>query len=524
MATVGGGAAYRQLQRLPNDMGQALEGIANRQQADKRAVDKVNEDRRIAKAKAADDFKKGTVIDPAKFEVEATNWQDADEIFGAASQAAMDNSIDLYAQARKMWDSGDEEGARALQQQAKRIETSFSNFATKREEFATQINNTRELIKAGKVLTKSEGQFIDGLDRNEYTVEYVDGDFMLSVLMRDANGKIQRDENGNAQYMQRSMNDVRKGLHRPFEFEEAMGKGGMIDNMMVNFGTSKYDKEQDQYIITEQKWDNGNEALLTNYVQGVIGTEDEDPDNREMYKWYKNATGKEKMSDWTQEDKDIVEDYIREGVASQYTEEVGMKIRQMKPSERLKDNEANRAVRVQEGRENRASREREGAANRQAQMDRLKLQLDAKAKSDEAKAKVKGMGKNPEQKVAAVGLYQLAQRISQLDENADESEVQSIIDETEYGFLLGSDLDWFQPTEYSIKGGSDGMFGGGVRIKDVFANFKAFVKASGLELKDTDLKDIMANPEKYSLPESSETTDSTVTTPDSTGGFDPNNF
>lgn len=500
----GGAAAYRQLQRLPNDLGQALEGIAGKQQADKMAAAKTNEDRRIAKAKAADDFKKGTEIDPAKFEVEATNWQDADEIFGAASKTAMDNSIDLYAQARKLWDTGKEEEARTLQQKAKRIETSFSNFASKREEFAQQINNTRELIKAGKVLTKSEAQFIDGLDRNEYTVEYADGDFILNVLLRDANGQIERNEDGTAKSMQRSMNDVRKGLHRPFEFEDALGKGGMIDNMMVNFGVSSYDKISDEYIITEQKWDNGNEALLSNYIEGVIGKEGEAADNREMYKWYKNATGEEKMSDWTPEDKALVSNFIREGVASQYEESVAMKIRGMKPSEKLADSAADRAARAAEN-----------DKDRKARMDELKAKLAAQAAN---KGKLKDLGKNAEDKVAAVGLYMLAKEISKLDEDADEKEVQKIIDDSEYGFVLSGDLDdWFGfgNTEYKIKGAGRKAR----QIKDVFGNFKGFVQASGLKLEDTDLKEIMANPSKFTIDATSD-----ETTPSSGDDFDPNNF
>lgn len=502
----GGAAAYQQLQRLPNDLGQALEGIAGRQQADKANAQKINEARRIAKQKRDDDFAAATAVDPEKFYVEATNWNDADEIFASVSQKAMDKSIELNAQARKAWDAGNEEEARKYQEDAKRIYNSFKNFASQREEFAAIITDTREKIQTGKILTQAEGQFIDALDRHEYTAEYVDGDFIITALVRDKNGDVVLDENGKPEYIQRSMNDVRKGFHRPFEFEDATGKGGMIDSMMTNFGLKKYDEVNDQYIITSQVWDNSNEIALKNYIEGVTGGQQEVADNREMYKWYMNATGEEKFGDWTEDDKAIVENYIRDGVASQYPEEVSMKIRGLTADEKITEGARDRALRRSEGQADRDARAAEGAANRKARMDELKLRLAANADKD----KLKGMGKNAEDKVAAVGLYQLAKQISELGSNADESEVQKIIDNSEYGFVLEGDLDdWFGfgKTEYKIKGAGRSA----KQVKDVFGNFKGFVKASGLKLEDTDLKEIMANPSKFSIestPQETQPTDS----------------
>ncbi len=504
MATVGGGAAYRQLERLPNDLGRAMEGIANRQQAEGARAQRINEDRKIAKQKRDDAFRKSIEIDPDKFVVEATGWNDADEIFMSLSKNSMEQSIDLLSQSSKAWDAGNEELAQDLRNQAKRIETTFKNFGSTREEFAAIITDTRTKINEGKILDKAEGQFIDALDRHEYTAEYKDGDVIITAVVRDKNGKLEFDENGKSKYIQRSMNDVRKGLHRPFEFEDAYGEDGMINNMMVNFGTKKLDEVTGQYIVTRQEWSPANEAGLVNYIEGVTGGPDEEADNREMYKWYKNATGQQKFDDWTEEDKQIVADYIRDGVASQYSESIGRKVRGMTAAERKSMNDDNIRARAAEG-----------AANRAAAKERWQAEIEAKIAADKNKAKVKAMGKNPEQKAAAVGLYRLAQKIAELPSDSDEQKVQDILDQSEYGFLLGGDLDnWFGfgDTEYDIKGGGDG-----IQIKDVFANFKAMAKASGLDLKDTDLKEVMANPEKYKLDE--ETTEEVQKQ-----AFDPNKY
>lgn len=499
----GGAAAYQQLQRLPNDLGQAMKDLT----ADQRAEQRASEGRIAAKQKRDDEYKAGLEIDPEEFAVTATGWQDHDEIMFAASKDAMNQSIALNTEASKLWDAGKETESRAMREQAMRIQNSFKNFSSQREEFATMVAESRKKIQEGKVLTKSHGQFIDALDRHEYTATYKDGDFIITALVRDANGDQVLDAEGKPTYIQKSMNDVRKGFDRPFEIEEAYGKNGMLDTMMINFGVKKFDETRGDYIVTTEQWDNTHQLSLNNYIEGVVGDSKNPANNREMYKWYVNATGEEKFGDWTDEDKAIVTNYIKEGVASQFPESEKLKIRGLTATEKKRESAADRSLRRSEGQANRDARAAEGAANRAAAREKWEAQLAAKIEADKNKNKMKGLGKNAEEKVKAVGLYRLAKQIATLDKNADEAKVQQIIDDSGYGFLLGGDLDaWFGfgATEYDI--GKTG----GIKIKDVFKNFKAMVKETGLEIEDTDLKDIMANPEKYELDDAeTETTSET---------------
>ena len=75
--------------------------------------------------------------------------------------------------------------------------------------------------------------------------------------------------------------------------------------------------------------------------------------------------------------------------------------------------------------------------------------------------------------------------ISALDSNADEAEVQKILDDSGLGFVISGDLDdWmgFGKTEYKISGKT------AVQIKDVFANVKGMAKKAGITITDADLR------------------------------------
>lgn len=481
----GGAAAYQQLERLPDDLGNAMEGIASRQQADKQAAAKTNEERRVKKQERADEFAKETEVNKDDFFVQATNWNDADEIFNAVSQKAMLSSTDLFAQARKAWDSGDEETARKLQADANRIHTSFKNFSSQRDEFAAIITDIRGKIESGKILSQSEGQFIDALDKHEYTAEYKDGDFIITALARDKNGDPILNEDGTVKRIVKSMNDVRKGLDRPFEFEEATGKGGMIDNMMVNFGLKKYDEVEGDYIISSQTWDISNEVALKNYVDGVTGLDGDVADNREMYKWYKNATGKEKFKGWTDEDKAVVEAYIRDGVASQYPEEVALKIRGLTATEKKTESALERTTRVKINTDNINARAAEGEADREAAMKRLKLQLEAQA---EEKA-----GKKPtKEEVEEEGYtwaYDIAKEIADLNLeglSGDErtAKVKAIAERE--GISFEKDTWLFGDWQFDIAGESD------LTQKEVFKIAQAIMEESGLKYDKTKLSRILS--------------------------------
>lgn len=506
----GGAAAYKQLQRLPNEVGSVMSGIASRQQADKNANLARNERAKVAKDKKDDDFYNSVDINPDDFVVEATNWADADEIFGSVSQEAMDLSIDLNTKARKAWDMGNEEEARGYSDEAKRIQGSFKNFASKREQVATKMSEWEKLISEGKVLDGAQGQFYDALNRNEYKLDYSNGDFVITALMRDKNGEIIY-EDGKAKYEQTSMNDLIKGNNDPYQFEDAMGKGGMIDGLMVNFGKSKIDElsKDGSFIVTDQSWSDENEIGLQNYIDGITGGDSGTPNNREMYKWYKNSTGKGKITknakDWTKEEKDAVAKYIREGVASKFENEVSMKVRGKTVEEANAEADKNRASREKMAQDGIASREGIAAANRKAQEDRLKMSLDAKAKTAKGKAKVAAMGKNPEDKIKTVELYDIAKDLHSkfLEAKASggdftEEDAKAYYNSLDTPFTTKGDLDvlGFFGNQYGMSGIKTT---GDITADNIFQNVKAMARASGIEIKDTDIKEVLSDPDKYRL-------------------------
>jgi len=515
----GGAAAYKQLERLPNDLGQAMEGIANRQQAEAGAKRKENAAQKQAIQKRKDDYADLNKVDPAAFEYEATSHTDFDEIMGKAANQGFKTSTDIRTQANKAFNQGDRETADALHSQADRIETTFKNFKTSRKEFATIMDKNRKDMVAGKILDKSWAMFQDSIDRNEFTMEYQDGDFLIRALKRDKNGDVVRDENGDAEYIEKTMGDVRKGLDQPYQWQDAEGKGGMIDNIMVNFGKKTYDEEQDQYIVTSTEWDETNEAALTNYVESIIGDGKEPLNRREMYKWYENATGEEKFDKFTDKDKSTVEQFIREGVASQFPESVAIKIRGLRVDEKLADSAANRKSREGIAAAGIASRESEGDKNRKAAESEWKAQLKAKAESDANKDKVKAMGKNPEKKMAVVKFMDIAKGLSdkynearQKGESFNEDDVAEYYSNQDVPFMIGGNFDWFglNGVQYNLEGAESTK---GVEPQDIFRNVKGMARAAGIELEDTDIKEVLANPEKYRGDSSTKEVDKTDTDP-----------
>lgn len=513
----GGAAAYQQLQRLPNDLGQALEGIAGRQQADKQAAAKINEDRRIAKKADEDARTKSLETDYTKYEYNPTGFIDLDEMMLTSAKQTQDKVVNLRTEANKAQKSGDLETYERLKNEANRSEMAWVNWSKRSETAKKQMDRARKSILEGKVHDEEEGMWLDSLDREEYTVEEVNGDFKITAVLRDKNGQVVGTE-------PRMLSDINKGFHMPFEFEEATGKGGMLDNLMINFGYSKYDEVRDEYIVTEQKWDEGNEAMLQNFIDGVVGKDGQPADNREMYKWYKNATGKVKYGGkkgdadkWTDEDRAIVSDYIRKGVASQYEEEVAMKVRGMKASEKLADSAANRNLRKDLQEDAQEFKAGEAEKDRAAAKEKWQAQIAADAAADANKAKVKAMGKNPEKKMAAVKLYDYAKGLHDLyleakrnGEKFDETDVRNYYASLDTPFKTSWDINGFLglgEMDYAMEGAKST---GDIAADNIFKNVKAMAKASGLEIEDTDIGDVMLNPDKFRVK--------------STGGFDPNNF
>lgn len=511
MATTGGGAAYQQLRRLDNNIQPAMEGIANRQS---RANAQAKQD---LKADKSQEKKNYIEVDPTKFIPKATQWGDAHEIFQDAGKKAYEQSLELSKLSNEARRSGNTKLADEYKQQYERVGASFSNFSTRRQEFENVIEKYRAEMLSGKIHQKAWGQFLDALDRNEFTLDYKDGDFIITTLKRDENGKIVE---GEEVYEQKFLNDLLKGLDQPYRYEEALGEGGMVDNILVNLGKKTVDQEEGDYIVTAQKWDETRQLALDAHIKSVIGGEGEEGNNREMYKWYKNMTGEEKLDGFTDQDKARISDYITKWVKAGYGEEVSKEVKKRTPASIEAKEAADRALK-RRGLEIQEAKTQDA---RDKAKDQLKLDW---YKALNPKSSGKDVTQKEKDQAAVIKLYDVAKKVAQLPSGAwsggGDSEVQAVLDSEGLGFLAESDWQLWGDNEFDLGSIKD------IKNQDVFKIVKGLADMAGFGLEDTDIREVLMNPEKYKVKEKTggDFEIPEVEVPEGTqssGGFDPNSY
>lgn len=505
MAGFTGAAAYQRLERLDNQISDNANKAADRAAANMRQQKALNAQQKEADQKRQDELfdKNKTTAD--KFKIDPTTHNDADTVSSQVGNDAYKAALDAQVEANELYRTGDVKGYEEKMAEVRQIEHQFNNYQESLEGLRTSMEAYNEMLKSGNVVDEELASAIQSLSTGKFKGGYVRGEgIKTSVAMLDKNGEQKIDpETGEPMYKVYNMADLQKELMNPFTVSEMYDKDSEINTFASNLGTKTWDEESKDYIYTKQEWDDVREVSAQNFLDGITGDVDENgeytdvPNKRKMYDYLYQLTGIEKKDGFTKEEKDFVRDRLYGEIRGQYTEESSSTIKGLTAEQKLRENAANRAVtmRGQDIGKQKADADDALAAER--------LKLDWWKAMNPNKS---GKGTKKEiDRASVVRLYDIAKQIGNLGAKANDDQVQQVLDDNGLGFVLNTDWQlWFQENEFDLGKVKD------IKNKDAFKIVKGLAAKAGLELEDTDIREVLLNPEKYRNGGSSTPTTTTV--------------
>jgi hypothetical protein len=323
MAKVGTGAAGSQLKRVGNYIAPQVNKDTNRvaaKNSQERAIKATKENQEDAQLEKR---LEGDSVDPDEFLVTATGIGDEDDFNRIAATAAVDRAKELFTQASDFDTSGDRISADSRRADAAKIQASLKNFTNNTAATTKIFKSYEKDFTEGKILQGAYDKMaIGGTIRGE-AVPRLDKNlnWEVEVLMRDAEtGEPILGEDGKAKTVVHNLGDVKKGLAKPYYFNEERGADGELNKILVSLGKSKIDKLNGGYIDTNQVWDEKRQNSLNNFIEGTLSND------REMYKWHEYITGEEKFEGFTDAEKSKIRQRIQTGVEGAYDTEQSTKV------------------------------------------------------------------------------------------------------------------------------------------------------------------------------------------------------
>lgn len=338
MAGVTAGAAYKELDKVGNYVAPQINAGADRLARQGMQQKQLNADAKAKQEKRDDEWLDNSRVDMSNFEVEATGNADIDDMYRNGANQAISVAQDFFRQSRELY-ATDRKQAEVLRDKGRAVENSFKNLAKETSVIKPMLDGYIEDYKAGKIKDESYRGFINGLVRNEAKL-YIDdnNNWRARVLLRDeTSGEIKRDDNGEPMYIDKSLADVRKGIDKPYYFNELHGKDGELNKVLTAMGDNKWDEIEGQFTVSNKEFGKEQEKSLNDFIKGTLGND------REMYKWYNYATGKEKFKDFTVKDKEVITNFITNAVKGAYGKETSMKVTPQTQAQREAENARNRA-------------------------------------------------------------------------------------------------------------------------------------------------------------------------------------
>ena len=481
MAEVGTGAAGSQLKRVGNYIAPQVNRGTDRlaaafsQNRSIKATKENQEDAQLEKRL------EGDIIVKDDYLTQATGVNGVDDFNRLVANVGIESAKGLFSQAREADTSGDREAADNFRAKASKVQSSFKNMVSDIPVVRAIMAGYEKDKASGKILDGSyQRMAIGGMIRGEVVPEIDDnGNWSLKPLIRDEEkGNPVLDENGKATYITYSMGDIKKGLAKPYYFNEETGKDGELNKILVSLGKSKVDEINGGYKDTNQVWDEQRQNSLNNFIEGTLSND------REMYKWHEYITGEEKFEDFTDAEKLKIRQRIQTGVEGAYSTEQTKTTAQMTVGQKINQKDIDRGISKEKSDQAQSNSDR----NYGLAVKRLAL---AQFKQDNPK---KGKATEKEELSSQIGfIYDVAQKISNLKKpdgkKVSEEEVQKLLEEEGIDLKLGKDLDnWvgFGQTEYDI-GSQDG-----VAIEDTYENIKGIASGLGLEIESRDLKKLIS--------------------------------
>lgn len=478
MAKVTAGAAYKQLTKVGDYISPNINAGADRIARQGMRQKQLNADAKARADKRLDEALGGIQVDTEALQSKATGFETRDDVARDYAYTATQRSMEYAELAREAAQNGDWVAMNNYKGKMKRIEGDFKNTVNDEKLLGEIFTGYRDKYQSGEIDDDEWLDFAESMEKFNYEIKLDENDNkVITAIELDDEGQPVMDAEGNPKVMTKKWADVVNQRDRPFEvvrLEDKEGKKGLIGDMLSTMGKRKYDEETGQYITTTQTWDDEAERQFTAKVKGLQSND------RTMYSLLKQASGGEitKKKDFTDSDKQLVEDFLRFQVKGGYDTEESMKVRTMTVEEREAEAAKNRAVTMR-GQD--IGKEKADASN---QIALKKLALEEWKAQNPNKTLSKGDEKKAQNEALVVKFYEVAKAIGNLGDKADDAQVQKVLDDSGLGFIADTDWQlWFQDNEFDIGTVKD------IKNKDAFKIVKGMAKKAGLEMKDTDVRE-----------------------------------
>ena len=471
MAKAGAGA-YSQLQRVGNYVAPQINKAADRLNQQGMQQKQLNADARARKEKRDDAWALDTQVDMTNFEVEATGNADLTGMFVGAAQGGAAKAGKLYGEARALQNI-DRKTAEGKKAEAQLVELSFKNLATQSKELKPILDAYAKDYADGKIKEKSYRTFLNGIARSEGKL-YLDKNnlWRVRVLVRDeTSGEIKYKEGGEPEYIDKSLSDITKGLDKPYYFNPVHGDDGELNKVLTAMGKNKWDEINGQFIDTKQEFGEEQQRSLNDFIKGTLGSD------REMYKWYNYATGKEKLTGFNTEDKAIISSYIDNAVKGAYGAETSTRVTPQTQEQREAEQDRNFNL-------NKDRFEETKAQNKAQNKQNLAKIAAEKYKAENPNVKLtKTKEKEIKTDSTVLKFFDTAKKIGALGEKANDDAVQKVFDESGLGFEITTDWQIFADNEFDIGDVKD------ITNKNTFKIIKGMARQAGVSLEDTDIRE-----------------------------------
>lgn len=489
MATVSGGAAYQQLERLDNQISDNANKAADRAAANMRHKRALNAQQKEADQKRQDEVFEKNKYNPEDFAITPTTHNDADKVSADIAESGYAIVLENEVEAQKLYRSGDKEGAEKLWSENKKIKSDFDNSQKSLSGLEAAMKSYRELLDSGAVVDEELASAIQSFNTGSYRGKYVKGEgIVTSVAVLDANGEQKIDpETGEPMYKVYNMADLQKELLNPYTVSKMYDKDSDVNSFASNLGTKTWDDEKGDYTYTNQEWDDVREVATQNFLDIITGDVNDKgeytsvPNNRKMYDYLYQLTGTEKKKDFTKEEKDLVRNKLYGYIKGQYSEESSITTNPLTKTEKKAENEADRQLRI--GLQEDAQEFEEGEAGKKREHDWKMLQ--EKLKNANTPAATKGELENE----AYIWALDVAEEIGSLNlegltRKQKDAKIKPILERE--GISFDYDLDWFGDYQIDVGGKDD------VNPKHKFKVVEGIVKESGAKFSEKKLNEILA--------------------------------
>lgn len=335
----GGGSAFTRLQKPDDNIGQSLQywgGLkAQEIEADKGRAERkgIRED----KERAEWETKFGLAEDD--FVNKITGFTNYDQIKTDFAQQVSDRYVDLYRKANEAMMSGNTKDRRNYETQMMRLKGVFKQVQSGDEVMGKRFQDYVKMAQEGKVST----------------VEGNNWEASSQAMLKDFNYRLTLDDNLNVRAVGMKQNtdggtepfemnflDLMNGDVRPYERQEIRGKGGLVDNILMNLGKKKVDSRSGVLITTSQNWDDIREKATNGQIKSLLTSDEVMAD---LYSQMVDNNSRKKKG-FTDEEREQVSKELFDLVRGGYSEEekVTVDTREQALAETIRDNRERRAI------------------------------------------------------------------------------------------------------------------------------------------------------------------------------------